>query len=349
VRLSDQALDAARRRGDAVADPLIASLGSDVWAINALVGPMTDNDSPCPSAVPRELRALLIPALPAWADVHRLRRAQEFARRNLFGITVGLFCASLPLSYTARSGARILRLAGRMSGDIDRRIHETARFVLDVLAPNGFDAGGAGRIAIGKVRLVHAAVRVALLARGGEAETPINQEDQAGTLGLFSVVVLKALVRLGVSVDPSEQEDFVYLWRVVGAMMGIEEALLPENFTHGDALLSRIRRRQAASSEDGRLLMGVLLEGMQRHLALGRLRTAPPSLVRYLIGHEAADVLGVPGVASASAQRRVVHATSRLVPMLGARLIHLLTTAKLEGLPVTFAMPTLDRERSRRA
>src|SRR6185436_12860508 len=109
-------------------------------------------------------------------------------------------------------GARVLASTGRLRDDLDRRVNETARFVLDVVRPNGFDAGGSARIAIGKVRLVHAAVRRSVRARGGGGEVPINQEDMLGTVGLFSVTVLDALTRLGVTVRARERDDYVHLW-----------------------------------------------------------------------------------------------------------------------------------------
>lgn len=339
---NDTILDAARQIGDAPVDRLIGPMGREIWTLNMHLAQVTRDDQPLPQTILPELHALILPALPPWADIYRLRRAQAFARENLFGITVALFCASLPMSYTARAGARILCLTGRLKGDVDRRIHETARFMLDVLEPGGFDAGGAGRIACGKVRLIHSAVRTAILARGSETETPVNQEDQAGTLGLFAITVLKSLMRLGARVTPADREDYVYLWRVVGSMLGVEERFLPTSYEQGDALLRRIRARQCGPTEDGVVLMRILLERMEEHLLVPAFNHAPRALVRYLIGDDYSDWLGIPAMESPEAMKRVVASASKLSQAVGHKLIHLLTEVQIGKRPVLFPMPTRD-------
>jgi hypothetical protein len=233
-------------------------------------------------------------------------------------------------------------MSGRMSGDIDRRINETACFVLDVLRPHGFDAGGSARVAIGKVRLVHAAVRAAVLSRGAEREVPINQEDLLGTLALFSVVVLKASVRLGVHIDGRDREDFMHLWRAVGAMMGIREELLPESFAGMDRLFERIKSRQFAVSDDGRALMKSLVEGMERHVAVPGLRPLPARLVRYLLGDDMAAALGLGNADPTGHAGGALVKTFplRATPDVGQRLLDAITRFKLGGARATFTMPT---------
>jgi hypothetical protein len=342
VILDDATLDGARWMGDEEADDAVRSLGADAWAVNRLLAGVTRDDQPLPEAIPGEIARLVVPTLPPWADLHRIRRAQAFARDNLLALTVGLFCAALPSAYGAVAGARILRMSGRLTGDVDRRINETACFVLDVLRPHGFDVGERARVAVGKVRLVHAAVRAALMRRGTEREVPINQEDLLGTLGLFSVVVLKAMARLGVRVDDRDREDYLHLWRVVGAMLGVREAFLPRDHAGMIGLLERIRVRQFGPSEDGRALMQTLLEGMERHAALPWLRGLPRVLVRRLLGDAFADMLGVP-VASAATLAVVARSPALLhiiVPRVGQSLLDAVTYVKLDGQRPSFAMPT---------
>jgi hypothetical protein len=335
-------LEDARHVGDPEADAIVARLGRDAWAINVLLAEVARDDDALPPSISPDLARLVVPPLPAWADLHRIRRAQAFAKVNLLPITVGLFCASLPAGYCAVEGAKVLRMAGRMTTDLDRRVNETARFVLDVLRPGSLDPGGRGRVTLGKVRLIHAAVRAALRARGYDA-IPINQEDQLGTLGLFSTVVLKSLVRLGVRVDARDREDFMHLWRVAGAMLGLREHLLPSSYDEGTATLLAIAKRQYGTSEDGRALMKSLLEGMERHMMVPALRPLPAALVRYLLGIEMATCLGLvpegqppPRGWDATAQKTFQH----LVPRVGQRLLDTITVVKLRGERVTFAMPT---------
>lgn len=339
-------LDGAHGRGDPWADAVVAEIGDRIWAINGMLRGVRHNGDPLPAAIPAALGAIVIPELPAFADRHRLRRAQRFAERHLFQITTALFCASLPASYASADGARILSSTGRMEGDIDRRVNATAQFVLDVLCPHSFERSGRARCAIGKVRLVHAAVRRALGTQGGVV--PIDQEQMLGTLCLFSLVVLEALERLGVVVDPRDAEDYVHLWCVVGGMLGVDVERLPADVATARQLLAAIRRRRFAPSPEGRALMAQLLEGMERHMPASWLRPAPRYLIHHLLGEDVALGLGCPS--PPRAWRRLAMLTTRasLPSSLAARLSDLtarplltaMTYVKLSGAPARFAMPT---------
>lgn len=295
--VDDARLGAARHQGDAPLDALLAPLHHGVWPIVAALRPITGDDEPLPAAVPVALQPFVVPRLPPWACAERIRRAQRFADRHLPQITVALFCAALPVSYTSVPGARVLALTGRLRDDIDIRVNETARFVLDVLAPAGFDPGGRGRLAVGRVRLVHAAVRGSVHAlpswRSDFAEVAVNQEDLLGALCLFSVVVLQSLERLGVVVDDRDREDFVHLWAAVGAMLGILDDLLPRSFAAAEATTRSIGRRQMRGSDEGRELMRALLDGMRRHATIPGVRDLPTQLTAHLVGPERARMLGL--------------------------------------------------------
>lgn len=337
------ALDAARACGDPDADAVVSELGSSVWAINALLKGLTRAGDRFPDAVPGAVRALVVPPLPPWADRHRMLRAQRFAQERIVPITTALFCASLPVSYAAADGVKVLLASGRMHDDVDRRVNETARFLLDVLRPHSFEAGGPGLVLCGKVRFIHAAVRAALRPRW-DGPLPINQEDMVGTLMTFSVVVLRSLVRLGVPVTERQREDYQHLWCVIGSLLGTPDALLPHGYDAADRLSRLIHRRLFRPSEEGRALMAVLADGYERHLVLPGGRTAAIALVRHLLGDDLAELLGLPLVPPVGRTferlRRAVPSRLRLPPELGHRLLGSIADAKLAGTRVSFPMPT---------
>jgi hypothetical protein len=304
-------LDQARRRGDEPADRIVSDMGGRAWALSALLAPVRSREDLRPPGVSDAVWDLVVPPLPSFADPHRLRAAQTFADRNLPAITVALFCASLPASYGDREGARLLAATGRMQRDLDRRINETARFVFDVLRPNGFDPGGRAPVSIGKVRIVHASVRATAKHQPQSDEALINQEQMLGTLCLFSVVVLDALERLGVLVDPRDAEDYVHLWCVTGALLGIEPGLLPASRKEASALFAELKRRRFQPSEEGRALLEDLLVAMERHMAIFGMRELPRRMVRHLLGTEQAQRLGV---------EAAEHDLPR-IPLLGAPLL----------------------------
>ncbi len=342
--LSQATLDAARHAGDPEADQLVAALGRDIWAVNAQLRYIHRNDQPL--SLPAAASAFLARVtLPDDVEHARIANAQRFATRHLLPITTALFCASLPSAYAAANGARVLVATGRMRGDeLDRRVNETARFILDVLAEGGFGPSGSGLRAIQKVRLMHAAVRVHLVETGAIVdETPINQEDLLGTLGTFSVVVLRALRRLGIEVAPTEAEDFFYLWRTVGALLGVQRALLPRGLAEAEDLFIAVDERQSAASDHGRELMRALLAGMQRHVPFAP--WAPAMLVRHMVGPRLADLLAVPDATNAlprvaSLLPRPPRLVARhLAPLLGRPLLNTIVQMKLGGRAADFQMP----------
>ena len=352
--LSHCELDALRRIGDPEADATVATIGQDAWIVNATLRHVHRNVEPLPDAVPVVVRQFFADhvALPAGVDHARVARAQAFATRHQLPIMLSLLSASLPTTYGAARGARVLTATGRMAGkDLDGRINETAQFLLDLLAPGGFSAGGSGLRALQKVRLMHAAVRAQLSRAPVDASAPevaINQEDLLGTLFAFSIVVLRALRRLGITVTSEQAEDYYQLWRVIGGLLGVRQPLLPDDFNAACDLSDRIASRHLEPSAHGRQLMAELLAGMERHVPT-RMRRAPRVLVRHLVGDALADALAVPSDPTAQAtlvvarllpDRSATGFSLRLASMFARPLLAGLIGAKLGGAPPAFAMPS---------
>jgi len=345
-------LNGARQRGDAEADAVIGRLGRDVWAMNLLMQGCRCNNQPLPERLPPVAREFFEQhsALPPWFDRTRILSAQRWASQHLLHITAALFHASLPSAYAAERGATVLLCTGRMSKDLDRRVNETARFVVDVLARDAFEPHGVAIRSIQQVRLVHAAVRFLLKeSNPWPDEAPLNQEDLLGTLMSFSVVVVRAVRRLGVSVSATEAEDFYHLWRVAGALLGVEPALLPSDFGAAEATSDLIAVRQFRESQAGRQLMQALRTRINQHVLVPGMTDY---LIRRLSGDRVADLLGVP--ASDTFRSKLGQlarlpfvdrlALSKLLPQLSATvgkpLLDSIITRKLGGELAGFAAPT---------
>jgi len=275
--------------------------------------------------------------LPSWcqdADSRqKLQRGQQFFRENALEISTALFAASLPLTYTAKRGARVLTATAEMtSGNITRRVAETGRMLLDIMTlDNPTDPlapGTAASDAARGVRLFHAAVRHMLWEKKPETERqqyfPINQEDLLGALVAFTVVVLDSLDKMGVSVSESDQEAYVFLWVCIGHLLGIDYEQIHRE-EHGvrsaDPLtLAQLRvigtalwRRNARATPDGQTLTAALMH-MFRDTLPGPLRDLPPAATRVLIGDESGDLLEVPRAgAPARLVLRVARPVTRLV------------------------------------
>jgi hypothetical protein len=201
---------------------------------------------------------------PAWVDMARVDAGGAALRRA--ALTGGLVLAfrSLISGYAAPAGNKPLAFSGRLEASAARRLDETGRFVRAVSQPRGLLPGGEGFILTAKVRLMHAGVRRLLHTSGrwdqAAWSTPINQHDMVATILLFSSMWLGGCRALGVDFTADEAADHMHLWRYVGVLMGVEEALLPHSEAHAEELQAFIRLTQHAPDDDSRRLAQALMQ-----------------------------------------------------------------------------------------
>lgn len=289
-----------RQVGDPLADAVAARVldEGEVEAVRHLLQQLLDHDDIDRAELPDHVRAYLdeTASLPEWADPDRMRRGEIIFERWGVAISVALFCASLPSAYACAKGVSVLAQTARLETDTRRRIMETGQFLIDVLGPGGMQPGGAGIKAIQRVRLMHAAIRHLILAHGWDAELghPINQEDLAGTLLSFSYTVVEPLPRLGMTLDADEMEDFLYVWRVVGEMMGVDPRMVPTDVAESTELVELIRRRQYRKSADGMAMTAALVGLLQEMTPIHIFDSVVPDLIRMLSGDEVAELIGLP-------------------------------------------------------
>lgn len=303
MRYTDPMLDALRQEGDPPADGLVADLGArgELDDVSRLLSTLLRNDQAVPAELPEPVAAWVEATgrLPSWANLRRLERGAAFFAEH--GVLISLILATDGLieCYAARKGVRVLTQTYRLAQNPYRRIAETAQWVLLVMAPGGLSApGGQGIRATQKVRLMHAAIRYLISQRGGwntrDLGVPINQEDLAGTLMAFSYIVVRDLRKLGIAVSDQEAEDFLYIWRTVGEMLGIRPSVMPVSMTEAAALTEAIFRRHHGPSPDGVLMTKALLD-LHRQMLPGELFDGIfPGLVRFWAGDQVADWMEVP-------------------------------------------------------
>jgi hypothetical protein len=378
VPLDDRRLDELRTMGDPEADALAAELRAGheqlderelVRAVLQQIGRAGTNGGRLEG-----VRDWLCggPPLPDWADRARIQAGQEFFCEWALPICTSLFCASLPTGYAAANGVQVLALTSDLAtGDMRRRIAETAQMLIDVMdlgttSPDALEPGGQGHVTARGVRLLHAVVRHAITTSPAVTHTcddtvsprwcaawghPVNQEDLLGTLLTFSVCVLHALDRLGIPYDPDAGESYMQVWCVVGTVLGIDRDLLPLTRGEAEELAATIFRRQHAPSVAGRRLMSVLLTEMELSMPWG-MRKAPRTLVRHLTLPGVADDLGVPKASwwrPALGCMRVTAPVARRVPgvrwaleapgnLLGRSMIRMFVDRSLSGEQAPFRL-----------
>jgi hypothetical protein len=294
-------LDALRLEGDPLADGVIAALEAtdDLAAINRVLAHLTTNDQAIPTGLPPALEHYLIATdqPPAWTDYDRIARARSFFYNHGMHISLVLSTAAMVQCYAAQRAVQVLALTQELEYP-QHRVAETAQFCLHMMGERGFQAGGQFIPATQKVRLIHGAVRYLIThsARWDPAtmDTPICQEDLLGALLVFTTEVLKGLERLGIAYTPQEAEDYYYVWRVTGAMLGIRPEIMPETLAEATDLNALLRARHFGPSPEGAKLTRCLLEMYDRVMPGEIFDGVIPAVIRQAAGDEIADWMEVP-------------------------------------------------------
>ncbi|MBT2422483.1 DUF2236 domain-containing protein [Streptomyces sp. ISL-22] len=298
---TDEVLNGMRETGDGAGDAAIAetyALGRQEEVRQALLG-FGKNSDALPAGLPPQLQRYFEQSsvLPEWADQELIERGRRLLGRYEALIVSTLLCASLPLCYGCSDGAQVLARSQRLTSGVYRRLMETSQFVVDVLDNGGLGPHGRGIRSAQKIRLLHATMRYHVGRQDDWNRAwglPVNQEDLAGTLMSFSVVIPRGLGRLGVDLLPEDRDAFFHVWRVVGYVLGVDDRLNPAAFDDGAELFDTILRRQQKSSQAGIALTKGVLDFIRDVLPGPAFAGVGPTLIRHLIGDQAADLVEVP-------------------------------------------------------
>lgn len=236
--------------------------------------------------------------LPDFADWKMMQKGMNFFQENQERIGIMLACLALPYCYAGADGARVLAKSQRIQNDTLKRLEETGEFIFTVMQEKNWQDGVAFR-KIFKVRLMHAAIRFFSEYHGSWDNTwgkPVNQEDMAGTNGAFSYIVIRGLRKSGKAPESAEAEAYLHLWNVISNIMGVEKDLIPNNLREAFTLDKVIAKRQFRPSEEGKLLTKALLQTLESFVPNPLLKAFPAAQMRFLLGNEVADLLGIPAV-----------------------------------------------------
>lgn len=240
--------------------------------------------------------------LPSWADISKIKLAQELFIDHGPKFLLFLYFKSLPLLYSMKNGVQVLVKTGRLAHDpksetvFTRRIAETGQYLLEVMSPDGFHGEKAAVFITLKIRLIHASIRHFIGTGAWNDDIlgkPINQEDLAATLMTFSYSMIESLEQFHVPVTKREADAFQHFWRIIGFYMGIDDDLLPDTSDEASYLLNRILERQSARSKEGSLMAHALISFVRSRIDSGLLKSSPEILIRFLTGNEIARNIGL--------------------------------------------------------
>ena len=175
---------------------------------------------------------------PEWLDRDLVEEGARVFRRLGQNAQDVLLQLSLVGGYRFGGPTDLLVATGGLTGEQTlRRLAETQKWgasltdPLSLLPPRDGQAPGEGWRLTVHVRLMHALVNHAFEGQWDAATwgLPINQADQASTLGLFDGVLIIGSRALGVPVSQRESRALMHLWKYVGWLMGVHEDFLVDD------------------------------------------------------------------------------------------------------------------------
>ncbi|MCC5928930.1 MAG: DUF2236 domain-containing protein [Cyclobacteriaceae bacterium] len=289
-----QSMGLYRQIGDPIADELARQLIQKMnrQQLQELLNFDAQNIS-----TPKEYNDFLtdLKVLPVWYRQHQMQEAAKFFKKYTREIMAILGAYSLPYCYAAADGARVLYLSEKIRKNQDKRLFETASFVVGLFEDKAFSGDKAGYELILKTRLRHAVVRYFTLKSewNNDWGVPVNQEDMAGTNLAFSLIVLKGLEKFGFDISLDEKNAWLHAWKYIGFLLGIHEVLLTDDLREAYHLERIIERRQLKSSEHGRELTRSLVNHLKSSIPDKKIAAMVESQMRLLMGDKVADILGL--------------------------------------------------------
>ena len=257
--------------GAAVAAAMSAPKGSPdrvtMRQIEIAVREGVDAVEDCPEAL-REFFAL-VDDTPDWVDFDLIEAGATAYRRYGWNVSDVMTQLALINGYRFGGPTDLLVETGGLTGSTAlRRLAETQQWAIAVSEPGGMRRDGEGFALTVHVRLMHALVNHRFENNGRwDVEKwglPINQADQASTLGLFNATLLIGLRALGVRVTRDESHAIMHLWRYVGWLMGVDEEWLVTTERRQNHLNYHLLLTQNPVTEAGPQLANAIVDAQRR-------------------------------------------------------------------------------------
>lgn len=269
-----------RAHGVSPADPLPALRRLAAAGSNACVALLREMETP-----------------PPWADFNRMRAGGELGHRNFLLLAIALVHGGLLTTFANPDTARILGGTNRLEQNVVRRLNESTTLFFGVLDTEALRPGGRAWETCLQVRLLHAMVRMRLLAAGdtrGLSGIPVNQLHTAGGPLIFGTRALRALKQLGAHVSAEQEAGYQLIWRYVTYLLGVPQALLGNTAAEQEEINDFIAGVAFMPDDNSRRLTAALLDGLTRLPQTKYVsRATHEALARRLLGDDMADGLGI--------------------------------------------------------
>ncbi len=281
-------------------DQIMASIidNGQVAQVNDAMRNWVHNWQPVPRALPDDLENYFTEStkLPDWVDWWKLRRAGDFHRRMdsylffIYGVGGGIMSTVIPREaksvYWSKGGA-----------DMQDRAAKTFAFGYDLTDKDAFEWSGEFKVTANKTRIVHAAVRHLLPQSPhwqavADEQVPISNGDILVTFHSTGTFAHKMLKQWGVPMSSYDEASFLHAWQVALHFLGVQDEYIPATWDEAHAQADATLTPILGWTPEGQDLAEVLL-GLTAQIDLGVTRGFLNEFVRYMLGDEIGDWLGL--------------------------------------------------------
>ena len=239
--------------------------------------------------------------IPEWADDKKIKIAEDLFLKIGAEYSTCLILRALPIGYTSSNVVKLLSTTGYLASDqktgTAKRLLETSQFLFNMMRRNSIQKESVGMKHILKVRFIHAMVRYHMRKHKWDAAqygVPINQEDMSLTIQTFSVGAILGLDRLDINLSKKEKDALVHYWSIVGAIIGVEDAINPKDYESGKKYYEKILFLQAHKCKEGEQLLRALSNFINGTLNTKWMPNISDYMIRYLIGSDYySDIIGL--------------------------------------------------------
>jgi hypothetical protein len=215
---------------------------------------------------PQPLRRFLdeVTTVPGWVDWDLVEQGAAVQRRLGQNSSDVLLQLSLVGGYRFGGPTDLLAATGALTDGALRRLRETQEWTIGLSEPGALRPYAPAWRATVHVRVMHALVNGSFADPGRQDQQdrwdtarwglPVNQADQAATLGLFDGTLILGCRALGVRIPPSDSRALMHLWRWVGHLLGVHPDFLVDDEWERHRLNYHVLLAQAGISEAGPLL-----------------------------------------------------------------------------------------------
>ncbi len=242
---------------------------------------------------------------PDWFDPAATLPGSRLFYRYPYVFTAALAGAGLVEGFTSGIAKTFMYTGRLLTGDQGkRRLKQNNRHQMEIFLPHGLEPYNEGWKLSIRIRLVHAQIR-RLVSAQTDWETdawgiPASAAHMALANTVFSARVLKHIQRL-LYLRPTaeERQSFMLIWRYVGYLMGVPEALLTDDEERAKTLFDLALLCEPPPSLESVVMANTLINSVPELVGVDgrvaqRLVRRVFRLSRALIGDELADALQYP-------------------------------------------------------